>query len=337
MKYCLYLLLMSFGFASCTTDLPLPEATGEQKIALLGELAGDDSVLIRGGQSMALSSGGSGPGLIQQLALTIKDEVGVSTVLLEREDYAAPYLFTIPFSNEAMIKPGGTYNISGTHPKLKGVSAKVSVPKAFSAKLISSQILVVDKDSLMQMDFEINDPNVSGALYVIEVAKQTVFVKGYFTFDGSLYTIDENKSMYDSLKALSIPLFETYDTSYSGSWQRSSFYSTDQLAENTGGTGQGKLLRRVFLKGSAIGSVTHRTRVMIPIRELYGIYGQSALTRVYIKSVAADYYEFLRAYENYDGSAGIGGSANPTQLPGNVVGGYGMIGGVYRHHFDILF
>jgi hypothetical protein len=337
MKLYLYLFIALLSLGSCTVELPLPEGSVERKIALVGELAGDDTVLIRAGQSTPISSSGGQPALIQQLAVAVKDAGGLTLALQERQDIASYSLFTLPFTSASIITPGTTYSISATHPELGSVSASVEIPKAFVAKLVSKSFVGSNNDTMLQMDIDINDPNASSSLYVIEAVKQSVYITGYFTHNATVYTIDDNRNLYDSLKALSIPVSEYYDTSYSGNNTRTQLYSTDHLADNSIGTGQGKLLRRVFLKGSSFGSKTHRTTILIRKSDLVAFFEPAAQTRVYIKSVASAYYDFLKAYENYDPSAGIGGNANPTRLPGNVVGGYGMIGGVYRQYFEMIY
>src|SRR6188768_2376623 len=134
MKQSLCLFVLLFSLVSCRTDLPLPAASGERKIALLGELAGDDTVWVRGGQSIPLSSSEGEPVLIKQLAVVLKDNGGVSTALQERQDFASPSLYTVPFSSATTIKPGGAYTLNATHPTLKSVSVSVAIPKAFQAK-----------------------------------------------------------------------------------------------------------------------------------------------------------------------------------------------------------
>jgi hypothetical protein len=56
-----------------------------------------------------------------------------------------------------------------------------------------------------------------------------------------------------------------------------------------------------------------------------------------VKSVAADYYDFLKAYEQYEPSMGVGGNITPANLEGNVSGGLGMIGGVFRWNLKLLY
>jgi hypothetical protein len=58
---------------------------------------------------------------------------------------------------------------------------------------------------------------------------------------------------------------------------------------------------------------------------------------VYVKSVSPDYYDFLKAYEQYDPATGVGGNTAPLKLEGNVKGGFGMVGGVYRWKHSVVY
>jgi hypothetical protein len=169
------------------------------------------------------------------------------------------------------------------------------------------------------------------------VLKQPVSVFGYFLFDGSEYSISDNRALYDSLKAEHIPVSERYDTSYSGMYTRQQMYSSDLSSENLSMSAPGRLFKRIFLQGHAFGGASHQTQIFIPRSGLYGEYGQYAQTLIRVKSVARDYYDFLKSYEQYEPTMGIGGNASPAKLPGNVVGGLGMIGGVYQWSLGLIY
>ena len=324
------ILLALLLFASCSKELPLPAASGNSRIVLLGELSAGDTMLIRAARSIPFGQVSVEPDLIKNLAVTVVGSGGPIT-LQEYEDFSSYYLYTVPFSSPNTVKAANSYTIKAEHAELGEVSASVSIPGAFSAILAGKAFTTHNNDSVLQLDIDIDDVSAANAQYVVEVIKQPVSVDGYFFFDFQQRTIKDNQALYDSLKRAGVVLGEYYDTVYSGQFNRQYFYASDLQTARAG------TVRRLFLKGGAFGGTQHRIQLAIPRRDLYGEQGQFAETIVYIKSVATDYYEYLKAYDVYSSSSELGGNAVPSALPGNVKGGFGMIGGVYRQSFKLFY
>lgn len=319
---------------ACNTELPLPASTADKKIVLLGELTANDSMHLRAGQSGPLNTGGAGLPLIEGLHLSAEDiQRGGSIALEEREDFVSIGLYTLPFTSAAMVAPGRDYRVAGRHPQLGEVRADVSIPKPFTARLAGTSFTNYSGDSVLLFDIDITDPDAVNAQYVIEALKQPVAIDGYFYFDGNEFSINTDRVLYDSLKRKGINIQEWYDTVYSGIFTRQSVYTSDMASEN----GVGKLFGRIFLQGKSFGGTIHHTQILVPRKAVYGLPDQYAQTVINVKSVAADYYTFLKAYEQYDPSSGLGGNTNPANLPGNVQGGFGMIGGVYLWQTAVLY
>lgn len=317
----------------CNTELPLPNQNEGRKIVLLGELVAEDSVSIRAGQSTPFAAG-NGNELIHDLQVTIKDVAGATTALSEREDFNASIVNTVPFSSPVELTAGGNYRVAARHSTLGEVIADVSIPKAFGAKLKSLQMVSYGTDSALLFDIEIIDASAPNAFYSIEAIKQPVIVMGYFEFNGNDYLLDDNRSLYDSLKLAGIPVQERSDTVFTEAVSRVSLYTNDPLSDNAS-AGAGRQYKRIFFQGKAFGNAQHQTQVMIPRADLYTS-GQLNQIAVSVKSVASDYYSFLKAYEQYDPSAAFGSNVTPGNLPGNIQGGLGMLGGTYRVTISVL-
>ena len=331
------LICIGWLFASCQTDLPLPATGGAEKIILLGELCAGDSVKVRAGQSTSLSASVPGQKLIKDLSLSLKDGTGTVTALWGAEDFLSYTLFTLQYSSPNLVQPGTEYQLQGKHPQLAEVTATVHIPTPFTALVTGRAFSNYNGDSVLSLDLALTDPAAANAMYVIEVVKQPVSIYGYFLFDGNEYSISDNRRLYDSLKGEQVPLSERYNTSYSGTYSRQQMYTTDLSSTNLGGTPSGRLFRRIFLSGKSFGGTTHHTSILLPRNALYGDFGQYAQTVIYVKSVSADYYDFLQAYEQYDPSMGLGGNASPVKLEGNVLGGFGMVGGVYKWKLEMIY
>lgn len=335
-KYSYLLVIITMLFAACNTELPLPDAAVNHKITLLGELTANDTITIRAGQSISLTSTGNEPKLIKNLSVVVKDNNGLNTTLEEREDYLAYTLFTVPFtSSAAIIAAGGNYNISARHPQLGEATASVRIPKPFTAALTSTAFVKYNNDSVLRFNIDLANPDGANTQYVIEAVRRKISINGYFYFGGNKYSMRDNRLLYDSLKGAGVPTSDHYDTVYTGVYSRLQGYTTDELNDNGSSITGGRLVRRVFLQGKTIGGL-HHTEFLIPRGDIYGSDGPYAEIVINVKSVAADYYNFLKAYEVYDPSAGTG-NTNPAPLPGNVQGGFGMVGGVYRQSFKVIY
>lgn len=336
MKRSLFALLSLVLLGGCNTDLPLPVSSGERKIVLLGELTANDTMFIRAGQSVLIQNSGAKPPLIRELQVTVSDRQGINTALLERLDVMSDTLFTVPFSSAAFVKAGDVYQISANHPQLGMVKASVAIPKPFTASLKGIGFTTYNGDSVLQFDIDISDANAASAFYVLEVIQQSVLIKGYFTYNGRELPIKDNEALYNNLKSTGTETHDRYDTVYVPQYSRREFYTSDAQSDNAGGS-LDRIYKRVFLQGKNFGGILHNTHMFIPQRAIYGQSGQLARTIVCVKSVAADYFTYLKGYDQYDPSSGSSGDAAPANLEGNVQGGFGMVGGVFRWQTSVLY
>lgn len=324
-------------FAACDNTLPLPEPSDKDyRIVLLGELTGGDTIRLRAGRSLPVISNAQAPVVPQNISITIREGAGQEIGLREREDHLKYSLLTLPFTHPSAVTAGITYRIDARHPQMPDAEVTVQIPAAFTASATKRRDEFFG-DSVLSIDIEIEDANAAQAQYVIEAVKEQVQIAGYFNYQSVEYLINANKWLYDSLKSAGVTLSERYDTLHSGAYARQTMYTTDPASENLSGGQGGRLFRRVFLPGKAFSNGRHRTNILLPLASLYDQSGRNARTIVYVKSVAADYYSFLKEYEQYDESTALSNNANPQRLKGNVSGGLGMIGGVSRWQIAVVY
>jgi hypothetical protein len=331
-KRWLYLLSLLCLFASCENELPLPVPTEPAKITLIGELVAGDSVQIRAGQSMYL---GSAPQLPSGLQIILKDSAGPETPFLQGADFKMYSLYTIPFSNATTIGAGKKYGIHAKHPTLGEVNAAVTIPNSFSATLVGKRFTSYAGDQVLDLDFDMNDNRSNAAKYVVEIVRRDITLSGYFFFQSIRYTVYDNKQLFDSLRNAGVALSGQIDTNILSDFDRQTFYAEDESSDDS--TSSGRLFRRIFLTGARFNGSLHRTHLFVPRTYLDEQPGQYVQLVVNIKSVATDYFEYLRAYEAYSGGPEPGSNIVPKQLPGNVVGGFGMIGGVWRWSSSVVY
>lgn len=334
MRAVLSVVLLLLLCAGCSRELPLPGAGAQRKIVLLGELAANDTVSLRAGQSTPFI-GGNSDILIEGLQMTITETGGAALPLSQSIDVNAPQLNTVPFSSPLKIQPGRGYRLAGRHAVLGEVSADVSVPGPFAAALRGSRMVSFSNDSALRLDIEIDDAGADSAFYTIEAFRQILTINTYFRHNGVDYLLSINRLLYDSLRVAGVSVPERSDTIVFSDATRVNLYATDALVDNAGASA-GKQYKRILLQGKSFGGRSHATQLFISRQEGLGYFGQPVRVFLYVRSVDAAYYTFLKAYDQNGFGGFDGGSMPPSNVPGNVRGGLGMVGGAYRIKFSIV-
>lgn len=322
---------MLLVLASCESELPLPSPEGGNKIVLIGELTANDSVLLRAGQSKPLTTKSE---ILKNLTISIAENGGPVAPLQERNDVSSYLLYTLPFSSNQTIHSGSTYKLVAKHPDLGEVNAEVQIPEPFSVTLAGKHFVNFANDSVLKVDLDIANPD-SKRKFVVEVLKRFASIDGIFYYNAVSYNYRGNRKLYDSLKTAGVPVSENLDTSYSEEFYRQQFYINDPQSDN-GSTGS-RFFSRLYLSGETLLAGLHRTQMLIPKRNIVDEFGQNVQTIIYVKSVAPEYFNYLKAYDAYYASPDPGSSSVSEKLTGNVNGGFGMIGGVYAVRFEMIF
>ncbi len=324
------------GMAACSKELDLPNVSGEKKIALIGEFVAGDSFYLRAGQSVAMKSGsGLRFQLLNGLQMTLQDSNGSFINIYGYNDTFSQRMYTLPFSSSQSAKHGNVYVITATHPDLGTASAKVSIPSPIDALVTDTVTGLYNTERVLKVKVMLKDNGTTTDYYVIEALKQKMNVTGYFMNNGAWQKIEDNRPLYEEQKAAGTAVTK-FDTAYYRDYVRQPVYTADVNAENINDVGLFNKSRRVLLKDVRFSGSVYETDVYVTqtADSLYD-YAKGRVI-VYIKSVSADYFKFLKSYETYDPAIGFTTFGQPVQIEGNVVNGMGMIGGVSQVKYTYL-
>lgn len=341
MKALLYICLvvvMSAGFTACNKDLDLPPVSGEKKITLLGEMVAGDSIYLRAGQSIALSSSSSLRfQLLQNLALSVKDSNGNTFTLNGYTDSFAQPMYTLPFGAGQKVTAGQSYTVSAIHSALGTATAKVNIPAQIKATITDTTAVKYGQDSTLRMRVVIEDPAVTNEYYVIEALKQKVDAVVYFKKNGAwIKKYDDLAGYYQQVAAGNI--VTRVDTTYYNDYIRQALYTADANTENIYEVGAYTRSKRILLRDLRFNGQHYETTLFV-VRTVESQFVQDTSLSsviVQVKSVAKEYFEFLKAYEAYDPSAGYNSFQQPVKIQGNVNNGLGVVGGVSRITYSYL-
>ena len=323
--------------SSCNKDLELPPVGGSKKITMLGELVVGDSFFLRAGQSIALASNSTLRfQLLQDLAISVKDSTGKTFSLNGYVDSFAQRMYTLPFSNSNATAAGQRYTITAIHNTLGTATAVVNMPQQITAAVTDTASVKYGQDSTLRVKVKIKDPSTTD-YYVIEALKQKAVATPYFLYNGSWVKISDARDAYESLRS-SGSVVTKVDTVYYRDYVRQPIYTADPYAENIYDVGAYTRSKRVLLKDLRFNGNDYETTVFIVKIPENQFSPDSSLGKivVYVKSVSKDYFDFLKAYETYDPSAGYNSFQQPVKIQGNVNNGMGVVGGVSQITYSYL-
>lgn len=333
----LYGLLAIIFAAGCGKDLPLPDVNGERKIILLGELIAGDSIYFRAGISIPLS-GKSVLSFQLPVGMTgfVQDGDGAATALNTYVDTSSYKLYTLPYFHSKKINDGNVYTVSCNYAELGTASATVKIPAQIDALITDTSSGKYANDSVWKIKVLIKDPANTANYYVIEAVKQLMNVKGYFMNLGAWQLIDDNRQAYETLKA-SGNVVTKFDTTYYREYIRNAIYTADPNTENVYDAGSFTPSKRVLLKDLRFNGNLYETDVYV-VKNSSTVFSDAPKGRIiiYVKSVTAEYYKFLKAYETYSSSTGFTTTEQPVKMEGNVQNGMGIVGGVSQIKYIFL-
>jgi hypothetical protein len=324
--------------SSCSRDLKLPDIKKGEKIVVLGELVAGDTVNLRAGQSISVSSGSSLTFMpLQGLTMKLTDAAGTSWPLIYMNDFLEDQLHTNAFVSPVRIAAGTSYQFDGVHPALGSVKASVAIPASFNANIKDTATIIYGIDTVMRFNIEIGD-RPGDNYYIIEALKQRMIIYGYFLLDGQWQDIISFKTTYDSLINAGVPVDTKFDTIYQEGFIRQDIFTDDQHSENFQNGGQYTVCRRVLIQDGHFDGNSYITNVFVKTRGMVSVEGyDKGRVLIRVRSVSKDYFDYLKAYEQYEPVSGLGANSLPVKIPGNINNGVGIIGGVYQHQFSFLF
>lgn len=321
-------------FTACNKQPELPK-TGTPKIVLLGELVAEDSIYFRAGQSIPIIAGSTAQRvLIQDLEITVKNQQGTAWILQHKEDELSSSEFTLPYFSNKLIQASGVYNITAVHPKYGTATVMVPVPKPFIAIADTSNV-IYEGEPCLQANISITDLPATGNAYAIEVVQQPYFIEPSFFFNGQWLKQSDHTDLYDSLKQAGATVPERMDRFYARMFNRIMFFTKDAFAEHVKSGKASQEINRAIFEDAGMNGTTINSRIYIPRKNIFasqpGAFGY--LTLIQVKSIASDYFNYLKSYQQVDHTLGLDELFNKVQITGNVQNGLGMIGGVFLRQF----
>lgn len=338
-RYLAGLLLMAVLLNACTKELKLPDIGAKKQIVLLGELIGGDTVHIRGGQSVPLSNGStltfetpSG------LGIEMREMSGAPWTLTGITDQWTRSLYTLSFSSPHTVVPGYNYQFSASSASLGKATCNVYIPLPFPSLVVDTQTVLYSGSHLLRVRVQLTDDGNAKNYYVIEAVKKYMSVDGSFIYNNHFYRVSGDRQLYDSLKNAGTLPSVNWDTTFRGDAARINIYTDDDATENIKLSNALSLNRRILLTDETFQGQAYTTRVYLDKTLLQASAdsnkGQLAIL---VKSVSADYFNYLKYYEMYEPSTGFTSLSQPVKIDGNIEGGLGMVGGVYQHQYCYLF
>jgi len=328
---CLFLCL---SLGSCMKTLDLPGTDTQRKIVLLGELVVGDSVYLRGGQSVPVSSGSDMTfKLPEGLILTVTDGA-VAETLPGQKDSLAGSLHTLLFTSAMVPEAGKTYTVSALYPGSPLATAIIEMPQPLSVSVLDTATLLYNSDTVLRFRLSIRDDGTKDNYYVMECLKQYVNVVTKFYYLGSWLPLNENRELYYQLtRGGTVP--ERSDTIYYRRYFRKPVYTNDNNTENAYATGLTAQQTRILLSDRTFNGQEYSTDVYVHMNpSADSVKGQVLF---YVKSVTADYFRFLKSYEQADGSSAFISLNAPAKVSSNVKDGAGVIGGVAQLRVSYMF
>lgn len=320
--------------SGCMKTLDLPGGDGERKIVLMGEFIVGDTVHFRAGQSVPVSAGSDMTfRLPDALLLTIDD--GVSTRTISGiEDSLSYRLHTLLCTAGGTIAPATTYTVTAVHPGMPAATALVQIPRPVDAVILDTATVIYNTDTVLRFRVRIRDDASKSNYYVFECLKQYMDVNAQFFYQGVWLPVSENRKLYNQQLAAG-SLQERSDTSYYNRFFRKAVYTNDNNTENAYINGLTAQQSRILLSDRTFNGQEYTTDVYVQLStSADSVHG---LTLFYIKSVSADYFEFLKAYQQTDGASAFLSLSAPAKVGSYVTNGAGVIGGVSQIKVSYLF
>lgn len=328
---CGFILLVAGG---CSKTLDLPAGKAERKIVLFAELVAGDSLYMRAGLSVAVTSGSDMKFSVPDGLSVVLSDGTSSKVLPGGVDSLTSSAHTYVYTDPRVLAVGDSFSVSATYPGMETATATVVIPKPVSVSLVDTSSVQYNSDSTIKFRLKIDDDPSADNYYVVECLKQHMDVVHTFFYNDKWLPVAINRALYARLKAEG-PLSERTDTTYYRRFSRIQLYTNDNNTENAYDEGLTMLQDRVLLKDRMFNGGTYYTDVYV--RKAPTIDTVKGMTIFYVKNVTREYFEFLKSYEQYSaGSSSFNSLDQPRNLKSNVKNGGGVVGGVSQTTFRFL-
>jgi len=168
--------------------------------------------------------------------------------------------------------------------------------------------------------------------------QQPFTVEPAFLFNGQWFKQSEHWELYDSLFNAGMPPEERMDSFAIRMFTRIPSFSDDDKSEHLLNGKFSEPAKRILLDDKSFNGSRHASTLYIPKDALGMQYpGIGMFTILQVKSVSADYFHYLKAYEQLGIFSGLPDNRSPVRVNGNVQNGVGMVGGVFKRQFRYIF
>jgi len=327
------------SMTACEKELTLPKVEGNKKLVLLGEMVADAPYYFRVGQSIPLVDGSNlSFSLPQNLSIFGSDSNGSIYNFAFYQDSLIHTLYTYPVTAAGTVKPLTDYRIEVSHPDMGVAIAEVKVPGGFGNQILDTSSLIYAGSPLFKISVQISDQAQEQNFYAIEALKELMKVIEYFNFNSIWYVKREHQNLYDSLTNAGLFLTLKTDTFYTKKFIRLPVFTDDPNSENLVIGNPLNVNKRILFQDKVFNGSSYFTNIYVD-KKMFISNNQEEKGRViiYVKSVAEEYFNFLKSYEQYDAQDGLNSLNKPTKIVGNVVNGLGVLGGVYQHQYIYIF
>lgn len=275
------------------------------------------------------------PDLPAGVFLTIRQGNGPEVPMEYVEDFNEQLLRTFLFTAPIRIESGSRYTVRATHASMNAAEAEASIPMPFVASVTDTVTTNYAGNEVVEVNVIIHDVGAEKNHYVVEAVKQSVHLLGMFEFVGWWYDLYTYQDLYDSLRLAGHQLNLETDTSYSESLSRINIYTNDTRTENLRFGNSMAANRRILLPDANFDGGSYRLKVFLQKDQMVSTNEWDKGRVLFrIRSVSEDYFRYLKGYEQKNSGGGISSIGQPVRLDGNVVGGLGVIGGVYQVQFE---
>jgi hypothetical protein len=122
------------------------------------------------------------------------------------------------------------------------------------------------------------------------------------------------------------------DTIWSDVRYRVPLFTDDPNTDNIIASHPSYTNKRILLPDKVFNGSSYFTNVYIDKQALEKSSTYEQLV-IEVKSVSKEYYEYLKVYDQYDPKLGLNGNTKTIDLKGNIVNGFGILGGVNKYEF----
>jgi len=327
---------------SCRKD-PYPNTSVNDELVILAELTAGQPLKIPVSKSIQVGDGGIITfEKVKSAIVTLTRQDGKSWTLAlnNSPDYASDPASV--YTSLQRPRYGTKYSLKVQDPLSGTVTATTVIPARVNILRFDTSSGLRSGIPVLNCRFTLTNPPDSSCLYIFEALKQLIRLRRTFYWGGKLYDLSkpDGNTLYNQIKDQpGVKLLR--DTIFTNQYERMALYTSDNNVDNAQVSGLDSSFRRIFLPGKVFNGRPYATAVSID-RRYFVADNENDLGRVVfqIKSVTAEFYNYLFWYEKYKTDVGSVPAGQLYSPPGNIQNGLGIFGGSSKYeralYFDVL-